>query len=701
MIGVFICKCGVNIAGTVDVDRIAEVVRERGCYAEVLDYACSKSGQETIAERIKEKNLKALVIAACSPKLHEHTFRKLAEKSGVNPYKVVMANIREQCTWVHNKSPETQKKAEELTLMAVERVKHSRELKKRKVNAVRKVLIIGGGIAGIETALLLANSGVEVILVEKQPSLGGHMALLNEIFPNNDCSICVLAPKMSEVWEHEKIKVYTCSEVEEIEGYTGNFKVKIRVNPRYVNEECKGCIEDCTSVCPITVYDEFLGCFRKAIYVPFPQSVPLYARIDSENCIKCDMCVKACEPNAIDFSQKPKTLEVNVGAIVVATGYTLFNPEISDKGVITLLELERLISSKNFSGKKVAFVLCVGSRDLNTNKHCSAVCCMASIKNAMILKNKGAEVTVFYTDIRAPGSYENYYRKAMESGVKFVRAKPVVENGVVRYEDTLLGRVFEEEFDLVVLATGMNDNFVEVIHPKLRPVETLRAGVFVAGCASGPKDIRDSIYSAGLAASKVLEFLECAEKEPYSAFVEGECNACRTCEKLCPAEAIEVLDRAKVISEACRMCGLCVSACPANAMNQGFYSNEELFAEISAVPEGRIIVFACNYCAYSALDLAGAMRMKYSELIRVIRVPCSVRVSAKMILEALKKSRGVVLAGCRIGECHFGVNEFAKRRFDALAKALDTNRLKSVWCSAGEAEKIVRELEEFVKTVVV
>lgn len=733
-VGAFICKCGLNIAGVVNVEKIAEIIRERGYFARVLDYACSEAGQQEIAELVEKEKLDSFVVAACSPKLHEHTFRKLARKIGVNPYMIAMANIREQCSWVH-RGAGAQRKAEELTLMAIERVKNSKPLSRKRLKSVKRAVVVGGGIAGIETSLILANSGIDVILVEKRGSLGGHMALLNEIFPNNDCSICVLAPKMNEVWEHEKIKVYTNSEVVSVEGSAGNFRVKIRIKPRYVNTECKGCIDDCSSVCPVTVYDSFLGTFRKAIYVPFPQSTPLYAVIDEENCIRCDLCVKACEPNAIDFSQKAEEFEVVAGAIVVATGYELFNPEIKKEyffgyeRIITTLELERLLSPSGqlrfeelFSDvRKVAFIQCVGSRDASTNPHCSVVCCMASVKNATILRRRyGVETAIFYIDLRAGGrGYEEYYKRAMSEGVRFVRAKPSIlpENGkvVLKYEDSLLGRVVEEEFDLVVLAVGMNncgefsfvntgkDNFVEVVHPKLRPVETSRSGIFVAGCASGPKDIRDSINSAGLAAAKTVELLSGdVELDPYNAYVAKSCSGCGVCENLCPSGAIEVYKKEKKVSintNACRMCGLCVSACPEEAIDQGFYSNAEIFAEISQVSPDSVLVFACNYCAYSALDLAGALRMKYSDRIRVIRVPCSVRVSVKMLLEALRVARGVVLAGCRIGECHFGVNTIAKRRIKALKEFLgeDGKRLKDIWCSAGEADVIVRELNNFIQ----
>ncbi len=731
--GVFVCRCGFNIAGVVDVERVAEAIENRGYFAKVIDYACSESGQKEIAECVKENGLERFVVAACSPKLHEKTFRRLAERVGVNPYMVAMANLREQCSWVHERNERTQKKAEELTLMALSRVLKARPLERRKLESVNKVVVVGGGVAGIEASLLLANSGIDVVLVEKRPSIGGHMALLNEIFPNNDCSICVLAPKMNEVWEHEKIKVYTNSEVEQVEGSAGKFRVRIRKKARFVSEDCKGCIEDCSSVCPVMVYDEFLGTFRKAIYLPFPQSTPLYAAIDEENCVRCDLCVKACEPKAIDFSMKDEVFEVEAGAIIVTTGYELFNPSKlswtsygKDGRIITLIELERLLSPSspiNFKeafpkARKVAFIQCVGSRG-EYNSHCSVVCCMASIKNALILRRRyNCDCCVFYIDLRACGrGYEEYFKKAMEEGVRFVRGKPSVEldsSVKLRYEDTLLSKVVEEEFDVVVLAVGMEgsvpsfcstgrDGFIEVVHPKLRPVETSKTGIFVAGCASGPKDIRESVSSAGLAVAKVIEFFRNASVEPYVARVGESCSGCGVCEKLCPAGAVEVKKevggKAVVNENACQMCGLCVSACPEEAMDQGFYSNDELYAEISCVSPDSVIVFACNYCAYSALDLAGALRMSYDECVRVVRVPCSARVSVRMILEALKRARGVIVAGCRQGECHFGVNDFARKRVETLKRALgeESYRLESVWCSAGEADVVVERIRRFVK----
>jgi len=760
-IGVFICHCGLNIARVVDVKELVNYAKtiDGVVHAEDIDYACSDSGQEQISKAIKEKRLDTFVVAACSPKLHETTFRRVAIRSGLNPYVVEIANIREQCSWVHQTKPKAATaKAKDLIRMAVAKAKTNRPLERRKAEIEKSVAVIGGGVAGIEAALTLADSGIKVYLIEKNPTIGGHMATLNEVFPTNDCSICILAPKMSDVWNHENIEVITNAEVDEINGSVGNFRIKVIKHPRYVDEsKCKGCIDDCSSVCPVEIPNEFdygMG-VRKAIYIPIPQSTPLYAAIDWRHCIGCRLCEKACQPGAVDFNQKPETVEIKVGAIIVATGYRIFDARRNTeygygrfKNVITTIELERLLSasgptmgrllrpSDSTVPKRIAFIQCVGSRDERTNKYCSRVCCMVSLKNAYAIKERypDAEITIFYIDIRAFGRmYEEFYRRVQEKGVRFIRGKvgEVIENEngnlIVSYESTLEGEIREEEFDLVVLSIGMEgnrdlatklgigigeDGFFEVAHPKLKPAETNVRGIFLAGCASGPKDIQDSVASAGLAASKAAQLLLTGETEfdPYNAYVDEEkCIGCRICEKVCEFNAVMVDKKAKIDPNACVMCGICVAACPADAIDMGFFSDEGIKAMIDALAEEKnadplVLVFACWYCSYAAADLAGTTKVQYEPSIRVVRVLCSGRVDPEWVLRALSKGiDGVIIAGCRLGECHFKYGNFrAKDRFEALKDALkevgiEPERVKCIWHSAGEAEGIARDFNEFVE----
>lgn len=762
-IGVFVCHCGLNIAGVLNIGELVYYAQQLPdvVHAEELDYACSDYCQERIMIAIKEQMLDGIVVAACSPKLHEQTFRRVAQKAGINPYMVEIANIREQCSWVHHQRPRSATlKAKDLIRMHVAKLRKNKPLERKRVEVKKSVAVIGGGVAGIEAALNLAEMGIKVYLIERTPSIGGHMALLNEVFPTNDCSICILAPKMSDVWNSENVEVITNAEVEEVEGTAGNFKLRILQHPRFVDtEKCKGCIDDCSSVCPVEVASEFdfgVG-VRKAIYIPFPQSTPLYAAIDWDHCIGCRLCEKACKPKAIDFTQEPNRLEIDVGAIILATGYQLFDPRKKPeygygkfKNVITLIELERLLSasgptrgkllrpSDSTLPKKVAFVLCVGSRDENANKYCSRVCCMASMKNAYAIKERYPEVdiTIFYIDIRAFGRmYEEFYKKVQSTGIKFVRGKvgEITETEdkrlIVSYENTLQGEILQEEFDLVVLATAVEgkndlgtilgigigeDGFYEVAHPKLRPVETNVRGIFVAGCASGPKDIQDSIASAGLAAAKVAKLVlgEKIEIDPFFAFVDPEkCIGCRICESVCNFRAVSVERKAFVNPYSCVMCGICVSACPVSAIDMGFFSNEGIEAMIDALAEERnadplVLTFACWYCAYGALDLAGTLKVQYEPNVRVIRVPCSGRVDPMWILRALRNGiDGVLVAGCRLGECHFRYGNYkAKDRIDLLKNALgflgiDSERLEYVWHSAGEGEAMAKDVDKFIEKI--
>jgi len=639
-VGVFICHCGTNIAGVVDVKEVARYAGERikdVVYAVDTKYACSEPGQKEIMEAIKEHKLNRVVVAACSPRMHEPTFRRAAQAAGINSYFVEMANIREHCSWVHmaDKRSATAK-AKDLVRMSVARARLLEPQEKIRVPVKKSTLIIGGGIAGIQAALDLADMGYKVYLLEKQPSIGGKMAQLDKTFPTMDCAACILTPKMVDASRHENIELITYAEVKEIKGYVGNFTVKVVKKPRYVIEElCTGCM-DCAEACPVEVPNEFdlsLGS-RKAIYVPFPQAVPLVYTLDQESCIGCGACKNVCTIEAIDFNQKPVELTLEVGTIIIATGYNVFDatrkPEYGYgryENVITGLEFERLINASGPTGGKllrlsdgkeprsIAFIQCVGSRDENTNLYCSRVCCMYAIKNARLYKEKHpeTEVYIFYIDIRAFGKgYEEFYKIAQEEyGIKFFKGRPSViyENDktgglVLNVEDTMLGRKIEVEVDLVVLSVGMEpgadtesiskmlgvsrgaDGFFLEAHPKLRPVDTLVEGVYLAGAAQGPKDIPDTVAQASGAAARASILMSKGEVEidPVVAYSERElCIGCRICERICPVSAISMEDKRAVVNEAmCIGCGLCAGGCPTGAMKLRHFKDEQILAQIHA-----------------------------------------------------------------------------------------------------------------------
>ncbi len=605
-IGVFICHCGKNIATTVDVEEVTRAIAglDGVALAENYKYMCSEPGQNMIQDAIREKNLSGVVIAACSPRLHEITFRKAVAAADLNPYLCEVANIREQCSWVHKNKGEATEKAIQIIKSLIEKAKLNDALTPASVPVTRKCMVIGGGISGMQAALDIADAGVEVILVEKNPSIGGHMAQLSETFPTLDCSQCILTPKMMEVGNHPNIELLTYAEVVEVDGSIGNFNVKVKKKQRYVDvDKCTAC-NDCAEVCPVVVpneFDEGLG-VRKAIYVPFPQAMPQAYVLDDKTCLglhplACSKCKDVCEPGAIDYDQRPEYVDFTVGTIIVATGYNLLPiQEIGEYGygkyedVVNGLQFERLLSAsgptlgeirRSSDGKvpkEVVFVQCVGSRDPEHYKpYCSKICCMYTAKHAKLYKHAvpDGQAYVFYIDIRSGGKgYEEFVQQAIEEeGVIYLRGKVSrvfrderKDKMIVWGVDTLTGKNVEIAADMVVLAMAVipsegikeltkklkistdANGFINEAHPKLRPIDTATRGIFLAGCSQAPKDIPDTVAQAsGAAVKAAIPLLQGKiELDPQTSTVnEDRCSGCGLCGPMCEYGAIEIIEDPK------------------------------------------------------------------------------------------------------------------------------------------------------------
>jgi len=602
-IGVYVCHCGSNIAAKVDVKAVAEYAKTLPNVIVSKEYMfmCSEPGQNQIKNDIKENNLNCVVVAACSPSMHEKTFRAVLKSSGLNPFLLQMANIREQCSWVTEDGAKATEKAKSLLAGAVGRVAFSKALKKSQVPVTQAILVVGGGIAGIQAALQCADAGFKVYVVEKNQSIGGHMAMLDKTFPTLDCSACILTPKMVSLGQHPNVTLMPYSEVESVSGYVGNMKVMIRRKASSVDaSKCNGC-GICQEKCPTKTKSEFeqgKG-MRKAIYRMFAQAVPNLPVIDREACTyfkkgKCGICKKVCPKEAIDYDQKERTEEITVGTVILATGHSMFDPTVlSEYGygkysnVYTSLEFERMVNSAGYcSGhiatakgnvpKSVGIIHCVGSRDKKNLPHCSQVCCMYSLKFAhLIREHTGATVYEFFIDMRCVGKgYEQFYDRMLNEGVRMVRGKvasirPEIraasdsaeeEKLIVQVEDTLAGVVRKIPLDMVILSTGLKpnpnagsvarlfgvsldaDGFFMEQHPKLNPIGTPDQCVFIAGTAAGPKDIPHTVAQASAAAAGAMSILkqEVLDLESITAMVrDGKCSGCRLCNKLCPYEAVK------------------------------------------------------------------------------------------------------------------------------------------------------------------
>jgi len=643
-IGVFVCHCGINIASTVDVNKLVDYAKNLDGVTVSKDYKymCSDVGANLIKESIKKNKLDGIVIACCSPRMHEHTFRGVVEDGGVNAFNLEIANIREQCSWAHTDKNDATEKAKSLVRGAVAKAKLLEPLQTSSIKVTPAALVIGGGISGIQSALDLAEEGHKIYLVERSPTIGGRMAQLDKTFPTLDCSGCILTPKMMEAANHPNIELLTYSEIVNVEGSIGNYTVKVKKKARYVDmDKCTGC-GDCIAACRLkdrvtSEFDEGIG-KRSAIYIPFPQAVPLKCTIDKDSCLmltrgKCGtgpLCVEACEAKAIDFKQKDEEIELKVGAIVVATGYDLLDPsslyeygyDVSDD-VITTMQMERLISTsgptageilKPSNGEKpksITYILCVGSRDETECTWCCRIGCMSALKHVYLLKEKlgeEVEINICYTDIRSFGKgYEEFYHKIRGMKTNFFRGRPSEvkankDNLSIDIFDTTTNKLFEIKTDLVVLVPALvpradtnefartlhisqsADGFLLEAHPKLRPVDTFTGGIFIAGCCQAPKDIQDSVAQASGAAARASNILSKKEleAEPLVSCVDEDlCSGCATCVSVCAYNAIELVkednkSHAKVNEALCMGCGACVCSCPSGAMQQKGFKDKQL-----------------------------------------------------------------------------------------------------------------------------
>jgi len=690
-VGVFVCECGGNISDVVDVKKVVNEARSwKGvAMARATTYLCSKPSIEQMKDWIRRVKLDRVVLACCTPNMHRKKFERSFKEAGLNSALMEIVNAREQGSWVHPDDPEgATQKTIDLVRGAVEKAKRSTPLEPMELEVERSVLVVGGGIAGITAALRLAESGRKVYLVESKSSIGGHMIQYPKVFPTLDCSQCILTPKMGDVADSQNIELLTLAKVKSASGVPGNFNVTVSLKARGVDpEKCVSC-GACSQECPVSVPNDFNEYMdeRKAVYIPFPQAVPSAYAIDFDNCTKCGNCVEACARKAIDLEEKPRERELTVGAIILATGFQLY--DITQLGqyrygkhpnIITSLQMERMLDitgptkssvvrlSDGKEARNVCYVLCAGSRDVSKGlPYCSRICCLYAIKQAMLLHKAGIDVWIHYIDMRTPGRrYEEFYKTARDEGINFVKGKvaevvPASDQITVVAEDVTVNRLIENTFDLVVLcppicpsrdSTKLAENmkvpldenrFVLESHPKLDPLATKREGIFACGMAMGPKDIQSTVAEAEGAAMKAVNFLgEKREIEPANAFLGApqNCNGCGECVQICPVEAIQVSQgKARINEIVCNGCGACIPACPTHALDLQGLTEEQLTAQIRAVLEGsraetKIVAFMGKGTVYTAADIAGVNRLPYPSSVRTIPVPSTSRLSLEHILQ--------------------------------------------------------------------
>ena len=666
-IGVFVCHCGTNIAGVVDVEKVAEELGKVDgvVYSTHYTYMCSSAGQKMIEDHIKDDKLTGVVLCSCSPRMHEKTFRACAERAGLNPYKVEVANIREQTSWVLKDVNEATEKAIALGKAAIAKSILDTPLTEGETPVTKRALVIGGGIAGITAALDIADAGFPVDIVEKKPTVGGKMAMLDKTFPTLDCASCIVTPKMTEVSQNPNIRILSYSEVVGVSGYIGNFSIDIKRHARFVDEtKCTGCGE-CIEKCPNKKVPNDFNLnldTKKAIYIPFAQAVPKVATIDENYCLHmkglkngkdnvCGFCQKACGVGAINFDMKDEVITEKYGAIIVATGYNPIDLNKFDEfayntspDVVSSLEFERLCNASGPTNghlkrpsdgkepKNIVFVQCVGSRCAagaeKGHEYCSKVCCMYTAKHAILTRDHypNTNCYVFTIDVRTPGkNFDEFYRRAVEQyGVHYIKGMvgkvtPQADGTLdVQGSDLILNKQVQIKADMVVLAASIeadksarplatmlttsmdnNDFFLEA-HAKLRPVESPTAGIFLAGCCQGPKDIPETVAQSSGAAAKAICLLvkDKLKNNPCTSSPnENMCNGCGACANVCPYGAISYIEKdfrgpnrttitrrvSQVNTAMCQGCGACTVACPSGAMDLLGFSNKQIMAEVDSV----------------------------------------------------------------------------------------------------------------------
>jgi heterodisulfide reductase subunit A len=766
-IGLYICHCGHNIAGVISPEALADAARGLPGVAVCQDhlYSCSEAGQRDIAKDIQKFGLNRMVVAACSPKLHEPTFRRLLAENGVNPYLLEIVNLREHCSWVHAREPEAALvKALELIRMGLAKVRDAVPLAERRVPMTRAALVIGGGPAGLRAALDIAHAGIPVTLVERAPVLGGMANRLYQTFPQGQSSLSLINPMMAAVMLRPGITVLTDSTVTEVGGHLGNYRAVVRQARPRVKKTCDLCGE-CAAVCPVQAPDERQGglSFRAAIYRPSLTAFPARYVVDAALCDRCGLCVPACPRQAItleDQGEIEHTLEV--GSIVVATGFKPFDPAGSRYAawadlpqVTTTVALERMLDPQGPTGGRVitqdaaaeprdiAFILCVGSREAEGNRYCSRVCCPTALKQALELKARlpQARIRIYYRDLRTvKKEWEALYTRAREAGIGFMRAKvrdirPGAGTQVVIEADQDLGQwVSRDRVDLAVLAVGMTpgdgvalkevlklpagpDGFFMEAHPKLRPLETVLDGIYLAGACQGPKDLAESITQGSGAAGKILALMahDTITLDGLICAVDQElCIGCESCYQECPFQAVEMVGegktrKARIIEAACKGCGVCAGACPSGAVMARGFTDEMILAQIDEAlavnPQDKILAFCCNWCSYAGADFAGVSRLQYPPAVRIIRTMCAGRVHPKFILHAFARGAGQVLvSGCHPpGDCHYVAGNLrAQARIEKLKpklakKGIDPARLRLEWISATEGkifQQVIRDMAD-------